>query len=83
MDVVDVWEAEQDEGLEELTRTTRERSREPSFRGVILSSGGDTLGLQVVGEALPSGEARFLFVAGRGAYELTRVLLALRARASG
>ncbi len=73
MDVMDVWEAERDEALGELKQATQERTREPSFSAVILSSTGDTLGLQVVGDDLPSGEAQVLYVAGRGAFELVRV----------
>ena len=73
MGVVDVWEVERDADLAELSNVFQDGTRAPSFRAFILSSTGDTLGLQVVGADLPSGEAKVLFVAGRGAFELVRV----------
>jgi hypothetical protein len=73
MDAVDVWEAERDEDLTELAKALRDRTREPSFRAFVLSSTGDTLGLQVVGAELPDSEAKVLYVAGHGAFELVRV----------
>jgi len=73
MDAVDVWEAERDEDLAGLTEPFQDGTREPSFRAFILSSAGDTLGLQVIGADLPSGEAKVLYVAGRGSFELVRV----------
>jgi hypothetical protein len=73
MDVVDVWEGDRDEDTADLTRAAMDRTREPSFRCIVLSSTGDTLGLQVVGEDLPSGSARVLHVERRGTFKLVRV----------
>ena len=70
---MDVWEAREGEDLEDLACAARERTRAPDFRCVVLSSTGDTLGVQVVGDDLPSGDAKVLYVAGRGEFELVRV----------
>jgi hypothetical protein len=73
-DVVNVWEAERDEDMAELTRATQDGTREPSFRAVVISSTGDTVGLQVVGNDLPGGgQDTILYVGGRGTFELVRV----------
>lgn len=73
-DVVNVWEAHRDEDTAELTRATQDGTREPSFRALIISSSGDTLGLQVVGDDLPGGdEDTILCVGDRGTFELVRV----------
>ncbi len=68
-----VWEAREGEGLEQLTLAAQDRTRDPAFRCVVLSSTGDTLGLQVLGDNMPSGDATVVYVAGRGAFELVRV----------
>jgi hypothetical protein len=73
MDVVEVWEAEQDQELSELTRAALDRTRDSAFRCIVLSSTGDTLGLQVVGDDLPSPDAKFLYVERRGTFKLVRV----------
>ncbi len=72
-ELVDVWEAKEGEDLGALTRVAQERARAPAFRCIILSSTDDTLGVQVMGEDLPSGNAKVLYVAGSGAFELVRV----------
>lgn len=60
--------------MAELTRATQDGTREPSFRAVIVSSTGATVGLQVVGDDLPSGDQHtILYVCGRGTFELVRV----------
>jgi hypothetical protein len=72
-ELVDVWEAHEDEALDALTRVAQDRTREPTFRCTVLSSTGDALGLQVLGDDLPSGDAKVVYVEGRGAFELVRV----------
>lgn len=65
-DVVDVWEPDHDQDADELTSAAFDRTREPSFSCLVLSSTGDTLGLQIVGDRLPSGDAKIVYVGGRG-----------------
>ena len=72
-EVVEVWEPGGDQDPDQLTRAALDRTHEPSFSCVVLSSTGDTLGLQIVGDRLPSGDARFVYVGGRGTFELVRV----------
>ncbi len=72
-EVVDVWEADHDQDLDGLTSAAATRTREPSFSCVVLSSTGDTLGLQIVGDRFPSGDANIVYVGGRGTFELVRV----------
>ena len=73
-DVVNVWEADRDGDMAELTRATQDGTRERSFRAVVISSTGHTLGLQVVGNDLPGGDQdTTLYVGGRGTFELVRV----------
>jgi hypothetical protein len=72
--VVRVWEARRDEDMAELTRATQDGKREPSFRALVISSTGDTLGLQIVGDELPGGGPdTILYVGDRGTFELVRV----------
>jgi hypothetical protein len=72
--VVSVWEVGRDEGMGEVARTTEDGTRAPSFRALIISTTGDTLGLQVAGDDLPSGdEDAVLYVSGKGTFELVRV----------
>ena len=52
MDVVEVWEAEWDQDPNELTLAALDRTRRSTFRCIALSSTGDTLAVQVVGDDL-------------------------------
>jgi hypothetical protein len=71
--VVDLWEAAPDEAPEALARAAQDRSRPPTCRCAVLSQADDALGLQVLGDDLPRGEASAVWVEGRGAFELLRV----------
>ena len=73
MDVLEVWEAERDKDPNELTLAALDRTRDPAFRCVVLSSTGDTLGLQIIGDDLPSVDADLLYVEKRGTFRLVRV----------
>jgi hypothetical protein len=50
-ELVEVWEVTRSE----VSAGTPAPTRPPSFRAVVLSTTADTLGLQVVGDDLPSG----------------------------
>ena len=52
-DVVGAWEAGRDDDLADLSLAVQDGTREPSFRAIVISSTGDTLGLQVVGDNVP------------------------------
>ncbi len=72
-ELVGVWEVGDGADLDGVMCAARDRTREPTFRCTVLSSTGDTLGLQVVGDDLPSGDTNVFYVGGHGAFEVVRV----------
>ncbi len=73
MDVVESCEAERDQDPNELTLAALDRTCDSAFRCIVLSSTGDTLAVQVVGDDLPSVYATLLYVEKRGTFKLVRV----------